>query len=31
MAEIRVIEVKESVFANNDARAQLLRQELKEN
>lgn len=31
MAEIRVIEVKESVFANNDARAQLLREELKEN
>ena len=31
MAEIRIIEVKESVFANNDARAQLLRQELKEN
>ena len=30
MAEIRVIEVKESVFANNDARADLLRQELKE-
>ena len=30
MAEIRVIEVKESVFANNDARAQLLRQELKQ-
>ena len=28
MAEIRVIEVKESVFANNDARADLLRQEL---
>ena len=31
MAEIRVIEVKESVFANNDARAQLLREELKQN
>lgn len=31
MAEIRVIEVKESVFANNDARADLLRQELKQN
>ena len=31
MAEIRVIEVKESVFANNDARAQLLREELKGN
>ena len=30
MAEIRVIEVKESVFANNDARAQLLREELKQ-
>ena len=30
MAEIRVIEVKQSVFANNDARAQLLRQELKQ-
>ena len=30
MAEIRVIEVKESVFANNDARANLLRQELKQ-
>ena len=31
MAEIRVIQVKESVFANNDARAQLLREELKQN
>ena len=31
MAEIRIIEVKESVFANNDARAQLLREELKQN
>ena len=31
MAEIRIIEVKESVFANNDARADLLRQELKQN
>ena len=31
MTEIRVIEVKESVFANNDARAQLLREELKQN
>ena len=31
MAEIRVIEVKESVFANNDARAQLLREEMKQN
>ena len=30
MAEIRVIEVKDSVFANNDARAQLLREELKQ-
>ena len=30
MAEIRVIEVKESVFANNDARAQLLREDLKQ-
>ena len=30
MAEIRIIEVKESVFANNDARAQLLREELKQ-
>jgi len=30
MSDIRVIEVKQSVFANNDARAQLLRQELKE-
>lgn len=30
MAEIRVIEVKESVFANNDARAQQLREELKQ-
>ena len=30
MAEIRVIQVKESVFANNDARAQLLREELKQ-
>ena len=31
MSDIRVIEVKQSVFANNDARAELLRQELKEN
>lgn len=30
MSDIRVIEVKQSVFANNDARAQLLRQELKQ-
>ena len=31
MAEIRIIEVKESVFADNDARANLLREELKQN
>jgi len=30
MSDIRVIEVKQSVFANNDARAQLLREELKQ-
>ena len=30
MDKIRVIEVKQSVFANNDARAELLRKELKE-
>lgn len=30
MSDIRVIEVKQSVFANNDARAELLRQELKQ-
>jgi len=31
MSDIRVIEVKQSVFANNDARAELLRGELKQN
>ena len=29
MSDIRIIEVKQSVFANNDADAQLLRQQLK--
>ena len=30
MEEVRIIEVKQSVFADNDADAQLLRQQLKE-
>ena len=30
MDKIKVLEVKQSVFANNDARANLLRKELKE-
>jgi len=30
MDKIRVIEVKQSIFANNNARAELLRKELKE-
>ncbi len=30
MKEVRILEIKQSVFANNDRQAQLLRQELKE-
>ena len=30
MKEVRILEIKQSVFADNDRQAQLLRQELKE-
>lgn len=30
MDEVRILEIKQSVFANNDQRAELLRRELKE-
>ena len=30
MEDVRVIEIKQSVFANNDAQAQALRQELRQ-
>ena len=30
MDEVRILEIKQSVFANNDQRAEFLRRELKE-
>ena len=31
MKEVRILEIKQSVYADNDRQADLLRQELKEN